>query len=172
MVTKSVLLLSGGLDSVVLAHKLVRSRQQPRCLHFDLGRPSSLAELHFAKKTAAELGLPLEVVDMKGLFRMVLGYMPLEDAIADEWDCPEPVPEVFPISAIPTLLSVALYYAQLTRARTVYIAELREQARPTTRRLHKQLSATTGLADPSYPRASIAAPFLGHKKPAVVSMGH
>lgn len=63
------LLISGGLDSVVLAHHAVKNLgQRPLLIHLDQGQPASREERENSIKTAKDLNLRIEILDANGLW--------------------------------------------------------------------------------------------------------
>ncbi|MFH1607996.1 MAG: 7-cyano-7-deazaguanine synthase [archaeon] len=67
--TNAIVLVSGGLDSVVLAHylKKVEKVDKLKFVFFDYGQKSLEEELYCVKKVARELDAELKVVDVKWL---------------------------------------------------------------------------------------------------------
>jgi 7-cyano-7-deazaguanine synthase len=162
-----VVLLSGGLDSVVLTYLLGSQGHNLRALHFDVGRYARHRELHAAKRIASLLDIPIEVVDMQGIQRMVSGFLDPEIAFADDYD------ERCPFELTPALFSLGAAYTQLTGAKALYVAILREQvtARPNTERSLALIAEAAALYDPQHPQVEIQAPFLGHSKADIVTQG-
>ena len=63
----SLLLMSGGIDSAVLATKLVKDGVKFTAMFFDVGQDSRNMELWSARKTLREFSVPLIVVPIAGL---------------------------------------------------------------------------------------------------------
>lgn len=61
-----VAIVSGGLDSVTLAHMLAEKTEQLTLVSFDYGQ-KHLKELEFARECAAELGAEHIIADLSGL---------------------------------------------------------------------------------------------------------
>lgn len=61
--TKTVLVLSGGMDSTTLLYKLIKEGKEVRAISFDYGQRHS-RELKQAAKTCKALGIPHEIVKM------------------------------------------------------------------------------------------------------------
>lgn len=76
---KAIAVVSGGLDSVTLAHRLKADGWDLHLLAFDYGQRHG-RELEFARKCAARLEAALDVVDLTGL-QPVLGGSALTDDI-------------------------------------------------------------------------------------------
>src|SRR5262249_18588275 len=128
MAVDGIVLLSGGLDSMVLAYQLVSEGKRIRLLYFDFEKEPSPMELASAKLTSLELHAPLEVVDLRGIVKMQLGYESWQQLNADEADIFDPQP----IGGFIIPLSVADYYASLVEIYDLYVAVLKPQgqARP------------------------------------------
>lgn len=71
-VTHAVAIISGGLDSTVLAYLLHRSGAMLTLLSFDYGQRHS-TELTYARRTAEALNAEHHVVDLTGLLALLTG---------------------------------------------------------------------------------------------------
>ncbi|TIU20875.1 MAG: 7-cyano-7-deazaguanine synthase, partial [Mesorhizobium sp.] len=60
---KTIVICSGGLDSVTLAYKVAAERALTRLVSFDYGQRHK-KELDFARMCALRLGVPHDVVDI------------------------------------------------------------------------------------------------------------
>ncbi|MBP7063366.1 7-cyano-7-deazaguanine synthase QueC [Ferrovibrio sp.] len=78
---KTVILCSGGIDSVTLAHKIAAEHDLVRLLTFDYGQRHA-KELEFAALTARRLGARHDVVDIRALAQF-LSSSSLIDGAAD-----------------------------------------------------------------------------------------
>ena len=67
---KTVILCSGGIDSVTLAHKVANERELTRLLTFDYGQRHA-KELEYAARTARRLGARHDVIDIAMLGRFL-----------------------------------------------------------------------------------------------------
>lgn len=174
MARRSVILLSGGLDSTILAYKL--SKNTPlRAIYIDIGYLPSLAEKNSAKWVARKLDIPIEIVDMQGIFGMVSGFVPLEDLGLGELDKGQPMP-IAPASnyvvGFPVILAVATYYAALAQSTKLYTAIIKEQV-SSNRGLAPFLrdwSKLTNRLNPVRP-VSLDAPFGNLTKGEVLRVG-
>jgi 7-cyano-7-deazaguanine synthase len=164
-----VIFLSGGLDSMVLAHSLVSDGRRLRALHFATGRYSSAQELNVAKRLSLDLDLPLEVVDFTGIQQMMRGLMPVDVAIMGEWDMPCQVE----ITAFPILLGAGIYYSQMITTTQLYIGVLAEQVadRPHIDDYYRLTSEASGYIDRRFPAIKIVTPFLKKSKKQVIQAG-
>jgi len=69
---KVVAVVSGGLDSVTLAHLLADCGAALHLLAFDYGQ-RHFKELEFARECAARLGADFDIVDLSGFSRLISG---------------------------------------------------------------------------------------------------
>jgi 7-cyano-7-deazaguanine synthase len=69
---KTVVVCSGGLDSVTLAHVVADTRDLTRLVSFDYGQRHA-KELEFAARAATRLGVPHDVIDMRGIGAVLTG---------------------------------------------------------------------------------------------------
>jgi 7-cyano-7-deazaguanine synthase len=141
---QTVVVLSGGLDSVTMAHLLADQGGAIRLFYADYGKPVSVRELAVAKHNATVLGSPLEIMDFTGFFRLQLGYVPFLRLYEDEGDIewPGSKPSVtqpsqtndikgreddIHVSGYHSLLSVSTYFAQLVGAPSISLGITKEQ---------------------------------------------
>lgn len=61
--TKSICILSGGLDSTTLLYKLIREKKEVKAISFNYGQRHS-RELDQAKRTCAKLGIEHKIIDI------------------------------------------------------------------------------------------------------------
>ncbi len=69
---KTIVICSGGLDSVTLAHKVAAKRTLSRLVSFDYGQRHK-KELDYARRCALRLGVPHDVVDITAVGRLLTG---------------------------------------------------------------------------------------------------
>jgi len=69
---RTIVICSGGLDSVTLAHKDAAERALTRLVSFDYGQRHK-KELDYARDCAARLGVPHAVVDITAVGRFLTG---------------------------------------------------------------------------------------------------
>lgn len=69
---KTLVICSGGLDSVTLAHKVAAERTLTRLVSFDYGQRHK-KELDFARACAVRLGVPHDIVDISPVGRLLTG---------------------------------------------------------------------------------------------------
>ncbi|NIX77293.1 7-cyano-7-deazaguanine synthase QueC [Microvirga terricola] len=69
---KTLVICSGGLDSVTLTHKVAAERTLTRLVSFDYGQRHK-KELDFAHACAVRLGVPHDIVDISAVGRLLTG---------------------------------------------------------------------------------------------------
>ena len=79
----TIVICSGGLDSVSLAHKVAAEHKLHGLLSFDYGQRHS-KELDFAAACAARLGVPHKIVDIQGVGAALSG-----SALTDDIEVPD-----------------------------------------------------------------------------------
>jgi len=80
---KTIVICSGGLDSVSLAHKVAAERELTGLLSFDYGQRHS-KELEFAAACARRLDVPHHVIDLRSVGAALSG-----SALTDDVDVPD-----------------------------------------------------------------------------------
>lgn len=66
----SIAVVSGGLDSTTLVHRMINEGYTPHLLSFNYGQRHS-KELNYARTTATLLGLRHDIVDLTGITRLI-----------------------------------------------------------------------------------------------------
>ena len=80
---KTLVICSGGLDSVSLAHITATEHQLTRLVSFDYGQRHR-KEVDFAEAAAKRLGVPFHLIDMRGIGAALSG-----SALTDDIDVPD-----------------------------------------------------------------------------------
>lgn len=80
---KAIVICSGGLDSVTLAHKIANEAEVARLISFDYGQRHK-KELSYAQACADRLGVDHDVVDITSIGALLTG-----SALTDDIDVPE-----------------------------------------------------------------------------------
>lgn len=80
---KTLVICSGGLDSVSLAHIVANEHQLTRLVSFDYGQRHR-KELDFAAAAARRLNVPFHLIDMRGIGAALSG-----SALTDDIDVPD-----------------------------------------------------------------------------------
>jgi 7-cyano-7-deazaguanine synthase len=73
-------IVSGGLDSVTLAHSLRASGHEVSIVSFDYGQ-RHVKELHFAENCAKDIGGTYEIVDLRQMLQVFAGSSLTDDSI-------------------------------------------------------------------------------------------
>ncbi|WP_212524728.1 7-cyano-7-deazaguanine synthase QueC [Actibacterium sp. MT2.3-13A] len=119
---KTIVICSGGLDSVSLAHMVAEEHALTRLVSFDYGQ-RHVKELDFAAACARRLGVPHDVIDMRGIGASLSG-----SALTDEIDVPDGhyAEETMKITVVPNrnaiMLSIAFGIAAVQQADAVATA--------------------------------------------------
>jgi 7-cyano-7-deazaguanine synthase len=69
---KTIVICSGGLDSVTLAHRVAHEATLARLVSFDYGQRHA-KELDFAARCATRLGVPHDIVDLRAVGALLSG---------------------------------------------------------------------------------------------------
>ncbi|GGE47856.1 7-cyano-7-deazaguanine synthase QueC [Actibacterium pelagium] len=80
---KTIVICSGGLDSVSLAHKVADEHELVGLVSFNYGQRHS-KELDYARLCADRLGVPFHLIDMSGIGAHLTG-----SALTDDLDVPD-----------------------------------------------------------------------------------
>lgn len=177
----SLVVLSGGLDSAVLLHDLAKKQRGAlRAIYFDIGYLSSVPEKNAAKMFCYQLGVPLEIVDVRGIFGMVSGFVPIEFLGLGELDKGQPTPipasadseDKEYVSGFHVILGLASYYAMLGKIEEMHIGIIKEQIKY-SKGLKKFLAGWSPLIENLNPHRvfSLSAPFSGKAKSEVIQLG-
>jgi len=117
---KTIVICSGGLDSVSLAHMVAAERELLRLVSFDYGQRHR-KELDFAAACARRLGVPHDLIDLRGIGAALTG-----SALTDDIDVPKTgVEEGIPVTYVPArnlvFLSLTLAWAEAIGAHDIFI---------------------------------------------------
>lgn len=80
---RTIVICSGGLDSVSLAHIIAARGELSRLVSFDYGQRHR-KELDYASACAQRLGVPYQIIDMRGIGAALSG-----SALTDDIDVPD-----------------------------------------------------------------------------------
>ena len=80
---RTIVICSGGLDSVSLAHMVAAERELSRLVSFDYGQRHR-KELDYAARCAERLGVPHDLIDLRGIGAALSG-----SALTDAIDVPD-----------------------------------------------------------------------------------
>ncbi|GIF76210.1 7-cyano-7-deazaguanine synthase QueC [Asanoa siamensis] len=176
-VTHAVTILSGGLDSTVLAYLLHRSGTRLTLLSFDYGQRHR-TELSYARRTARALGAEHHVVDLSGVLPLLTGSA-LTDRTVDVPDG-HYTDEAMRATVVPNrnaiMLDIAVARAVSAGADAVAFGAhagdhpIYPDCRPVFVQAFEQMAVTAneGFADP---RFRVLAPFMAEAKSDIVRVG-
>ncbi|NVO26661.1 7-cyano-7-deazaguanine synthase QueC [Donghicola sp. C2-DW-16] len=104
---KTIVICSGGLDSVSLAHMVVDQHTLTRLVSFDYGQRHR-KELDYAARAAARLGVPHDIIDMRPIGAALTG-----SALTDDIDVPDGhyAEETMRITVVPNRNAIMLAIA-------------------------------------------------------------
>ncbi|KFE33626.1 7-cyano-7-deazaguanine synthase QueC [Thioclava atlantica] len=104
---KTIVICSGGLDSVSLAHKVAAEDTLTRLVSFDYGQRHR-KELDFAARAAERLGVPHDIIDMRPIGAALTG-----SALTDDIDVPDGhyAEETMRITVVPNRNAIMLAIA-------------------------------------------------------------
>lgn len=170
---KVVVILSGGLDSTVLTHKLVKAKRRKKDVHaitFDYGQLHS-KEIECARRTAIDLQIPWKIVKIQLPFHNTALLnkdilLPTEDYSTESQK----------ITVVPNrnmiLLSIAAGYAEEINAKKVYYGAHKNDyavypdCRP---KFISAVSRATMLG--TYNKVKVLAPFSHKLKSDIIKLG-
>lgn len=119
---KTIVICSGGLDSVTLAHKAAAERELAGLLSFDYGQ-RHVKELESARACARRLGVPHRVVDLRDVGTALSGSALTDDVAVPDGHYAE---ETMRITVVPNrnaiMLAVAFGMAAAQKADAVAAA--------------------------------------------------
>jgi 7-cyano-7-deazaguanine synthase len=171
---KAVVLVSGGMDSVTLAHLLASQGHDLHLLSFRYGQ-RHLKELEFAARCARRLAARHDVIDLTSAGQLLKG-----SALTDGIDVPDGhyAEDNMKITVVPNrnaiMLSIAFGVAVAEQASMVAFAAhggdhfIYPDCRPAFAEAfhHMECLANEGFAD-----VRLHAPFMGNSKAEVVAVG-
>ncbi|WNI16406.1 7-cyano-7-deazaguanine synthase [Actinacidiphila sp. ITFR-21] len=174
--TRIVVVVSGGIDSVTMAHQLAAQGHRLHLLAVDYGQRHR-KELGFARATAERLGAPYEEVDLTAVGRLLRGSSLTDPAVPvpDAQQAPSgPNPNIVP-NRNALLLAVAYSVAVVERARAVAFGAMADDVGPSDTSpaflaafLAMERIATFGQAVPGL---ELLAPLITLHKPEVILRG-
>ncbi len=119
---KTIVICSGGLDSVSLAHRVASLHSLQRLVSFDYGQRHK-KELDYAAACAARLGVPHDIIDIRTIGASLSG-----SALTDDLDVPDGhyAEETMKVTVVPNrnaiMLSIAFGVAAAQKVDAVAIA--------------------------------------------------
>lgn len=119
---RTIVICSGGLDSVSLAHKIAAEHELVGLLSFDYGQRHR-KELDFAAACARRLGVPHQIIDITGVGQHLTG-----SALTDDVEVPDGhyAEETMKATVVPNrnaiMLAIAFGLASAQKAEAVAVA--------------------------------------------------
>lgn len=104
---KTIVICSGGLDSVSLAHKVAAEHELTGLISFDYGQRHS-KEIDYAARCAKRLGAPFDLIDMRHIGAHLSG-----SALTDDVDVPDGhyAEETMKVTVVPNRNAIMLAIA-------------------------------------------------------------
>ncbi|WP_108817387.1 7-cyano-7-deazaguanine synthase QueC [Pseudovibrio sp. Alg231-02] len=171
---KTIVICSGGLDSVTLAYKVARENELLGLVSFDYGQRHK-KELDYAAHAAKQLGVPHHILDMSQIGAHLSG-----SALTDDVDVPDGhyAEENMKVTVVPNrnaiMLSIGFGIAAAQQADAVAAAVhggdhfIYPDCRPG---FIKSFEAMQKLALDGYANVSLYTPFVEISKGAIVEEG-
>ena len=171
---KTIVICSGGLDSVSLAHKVAAEHELVGLISFDYGQRHK-KEVEFAARCAQRLGVPFDLIDMRHIGAHLSG-----SALTDDVDVPDGhyEEESMKITVVPNrnaiMLSIAFGVAAAKQADAVATAVhggdhfIYPDCRPEFTRAFEAMQAQ---ALDGYASVRLYTPFVHAPKSAIVTAG-
>lgn len=171
---KTLVVCSGGLDSVSLAHIVARDHDLARLVSFDYGQRHR-KELDFAAEAATRLGVPHHLIDMRGIGAALTG-----SALTDDLEVPDGhyAEETMRITVVPNrnaiMLTVAFGIAAANGCAAVATAVhggdhfIYPDCRP---RFTSAFNDMQAAALDGYANVRLLTPFVHRDKAAIVTAG-
>ena len=171
---KTIVVCSGGLDSVSLAHKIAAEQQLLGLLSFDYGQRHR-KELDFAAACAARLGVPHQIIDISNIGRHLTGSALTDDiAVPDGHYAEETMKATIVPNRNAILLTIAFGLAAAQGADAVAVAVhggdhfIYPDCRPTFIDAFQQMQ---NQALDGYAAVSLYAPYVDISKADIVTDG-
>ncbi len=172
---KTLVVCSGGLDSVTLAHMVAAEGALSRLVSFDYGQRHT-KELDYAARAARRLAVPHQIIDLRGVGAALTG-----SALTDDIDVPDGhyAEDTMKITVVPNrnaiMLAIAFGVAAANGDTTVATAVhggdhfIYPDCRPAFTQAFEdmQRAALDGYAD-----VRLSTPFVSVSKAEIVRIGH
>lgn len=167
-----VVLLSGGLDSTVLANWLKRNGEEIiAALFVNYGQDAAMRELYSARRTSLKLNIPLEIVDipnlryvMWGLWESEYHAMMAESRVAPTSGCN--CGDRSPADAI------GATYTVLRGAKQLLIGSMADDLKPIPQLKDYIRNFSASIRDLHGVQFELVAPFIDKTKADLISLAH
>lgn len=174
--TEELLVVSGGLDSTVLAYSRVRGENRTvQGIYFDVATTARSSELASLNLLAADLNLPIERADLRGLpdsFRGHLGSRVASIGEIINKGKREPL-QMVGLGGFASLATMAAFYAHAIQVDRIAFGLLDQQIGlfPGVPGFLEGLSTSLGTLQPGLPRVAFELPFAEMSKADIVKRG-
>ena len=176
--SKAVVVLSGGLDSVVLAYYLKHQGYSLLPLAIDYGQLNKL-EIEYAREHASKLGCRLQVANLRGLGSLLTSGLTSENLVPKDGTYADTVASTFVPNRNAIFISVAFGYAISHGVGTVAygthggengVSSLTPDCTPVFR---EALETALIIGNKGYlpPYSKLYAPFINKSKADIVTIG-
>ncbi|MFC7339264.1 7-cyano-7-deazaguanine synthase QueC [Haloferula chungangensis] len=171
---KTVVLLSGGMDSVTAFYEVAREHEIVAALSFDYGSKHNANEIPFAKLHAERAGIPFQVIKLDFINELFAS-----DLLTSGGEIPDGhyAEENMIRTVVPfrngIMLSVACGFAESLEAEALAIAAHSgdHAIYPDCREPFMQAMATA-MKEGTYARIELLRPFIAMDKTAIAKRGH
>ncbi len=171
---KSVVIMSGGLDSTTLLYWVIKQGYEPQVLSFNYGQRHR-KELEFAKKTCEKLKVAHRIVDLSSMHELLQGSALTSEGIKipEEHYSHESQKATIVPNRNAIMLNIAVGYAiSIGAARVFYAAHYNDRAiYPDCRWEFVQSQNVTAKLANNNPELEIIAPFVHKTKAEIVKIG-
>lgn len=170
---KSLVLLSGGMDSVTVLHQAVRESEVNLALSFDYGSKHNCKEIPFAQEQAALVGVSHQVLYLPFVAEFFSSHLLESGGEIPEGHYQD---ESMKKTVVPfrngIMLSIAAGLAESIGAQGIYIAAHTgdHTIYPDCRESFMQ-SMASAMEEGTYPRIQLLRPFIGLDKGQIVQRG-
>lgn len=166
MMDKNILILSGGLDSVVLLYYLLNKKENIFCLIFDYGQKAK-KEIESAKNICKELDVEHYVYDVSNMLDILKS-----SSLIDEKNSKVKIPADTVIPSRNTIfIELATAFAILNNYKKVYYGAIKSSStdyKDITPQFLKQINELNKVNNNKY--IPIEAPFINKEKSEVIKI--
>ncbi|MCW5726213.1 7-cyano-7-deazaguanine synthase [Parvibaculum sp.] len=165
---RAALLLSGGLDSVVLLHDWLATHESKdlTALIIEAGLLNERYQTHFAKRHCLANRVHHEVLDLRGIQKLMEGLVHPQFTAMDEWDSVQPHG-----SALPVAIFAAVFRCHLEKIETLLVGLTLEQRWPNTSKFLDHIGTAFSLYAEDAQNVRVSAPFLDMSKSEIIKRG-
>jgi len=185
---QSVLLLSGGIDSTVVGHKLKKEGTLYRVLYLKHGKRRNERELLHARRLVRMFGVPLDIGDLSPSRQLIAGYrpdtddgselregveLPVEQVVDGDATPPEQLNSEKGLSPFSIMLTIGLYYTHMVQANEFNIGLVKQQTlrRPRFKEYLTDLGRIDHVLNPEIAPVEISAPLIEMSKGQIIALG-